>query len=126
MRVDNHPCSSIEAENGPATLKDVCVWQEVHDAVVLVDGYTLAIRNHGGMELSVRQNHSFGVAGSSTGIENVGDVVVVGLALQLLHFRLTGQVLAEFQEVSEVDGSGLMLGNLDHLVKDDDAFQRGT
>ena len=68
MRVDNHPCSGIQTEDSPSTFENVRIGQEVHDAVILVDRHTLAISNHGSMELAVRQDDTLRIARSTTGI----------------------------------------------------------
>ena len=94
MGVDNHLCSCIEAEDSPSTLKDVRVGQEVHDAVVFCDGHAFAVGFKGCHKLSMGQDDTLGVARSAAGIQYVGNIVIVGLTLQLLHFRLAWQVLA--------------------------------
>ena len=56
MCIDNHAGSGIETKNGPSTLEDVGIGQEIHDAVVLVYRHTLVVSHHGSMELSVSQD----------------------------------------------------------------------
>ena len=94
MGVDNHLCSCIEAEDSPSTLKDVRVGQEVHDAVVFCDGHAFAVGFKGCHKLSMGQDDTLGVARRAAGIENVSNIIVVGLLLQLFDFGLTGKILA--------------------------------
>ena len=126
MRVDNHACSGIHTQNGPATFKDMRIRQEVHDAVVFVDRHTLAVGHYGGVELSMRQDDTFRVARCTAGIEDVGNVIIGSFLLQFLHFRLTGQILAQFQEIAEIDGIGIVCRDVHHGVEDDDTLQRRT
>ena len=57
------------------------IGQEVHDTVLLTNRNALVISLKGCMELSMRQDDTLGIACSTTGIEDVGDIVVRGLLL---------------------------------------------
>ena len=126
MRIDNHTCSGIHTQNGPATFKDMRIRQEVHDAVVFVDRHALTVGYHGGIKLSVRQDDTFRVARRTAGIEDVGDIVEGSLLLQFVDFRLSRQILAQLQEIAEIDGIGIVCRDVHHGVEDDDTLQRRT
>ena len=102
------------------------IGQEVHHAIILANRHTLIVSNHSGMELSVGQDDTLGIASSTTGIENIGDVIIGGLSLQLLHLRLSWQVLAQLQEIGEINGIGVVFGNLHQRVEDNDTLQART
>ena len=124
--VDYHRGTGIHTEDCPATLKDMGIGQEVHDAVVIVDRHALAISHHGSIKLAVSQDDALRITRRTTGIENVGDIVERGLLLQSLHFNLSGQVLAQFHEIAEIDGIGVMRRDMHLRVEHDDAFQCRT
>ena len=81
MRVDNHRGTFGQGKEGPSALEDVGIGQEVHDTVLLTHRHTLVVGLEGSMELSMRQDDALGIARSTTGIEDVGDIVVRGLLL---------------------------------------------
>ena len=70
------------------------VRQEVHHAVLVRDGYTFIVGFKSRMELTVSQDDTLRVAGSTTGVQDVGNVVVGSFLLQLLHLGLARQILA--------------------------------
>ena len=78
------------------------------------------------MILATRQDDTFRVARSTTGIKDVSDIVHAGRSLNSIHLRLTGEVLTHLQEVIEVHDVGIMRRNLHVLIKDNDALQRLT
>ena len=94
MGVDYHTCSGIHTQDSPSTFEDMCIGQEVHDAVVFVDRYTFAVCHHSGMELSVRQDDTLRVTCRTTGIENVCDIIIRGFLLQFVNLNLTREILA--------------------------------
>ena len=82
--------------------------QEVHDAVVFRDGHALAVGFHSRMVLSVGENDTFGIACRAAGIENIGDFIEAGRLLQVLNLALSGQTVAQFHEVIETHGGGVV------------------
>ena len=126
MGVHYHGGTLGQCQDGPSTLKDMSVGQEIHDAVVLVHGYALAVGLKGSMELAVSQYDALRVARRTTGIQDVGNVVVRSLLLQPVHLRLARHVLAQLEEVAEVDGIGVVRRDVHGGVEDDDTLQRGA
>ena len=124
--VDNHRSTLSQCQYGPSTLKDMGIGQEVHDTVLLAYRYAFVICLKGSMKLSVRQDDAFRVASGTAGIQDVCDVVVGGFLLQLFHFRLAGQVLAQLQEVAEIDAVGIVCRDVHTRVEDDDTLQGRT
>ena len=112
-----------QAEEHPAALEDVRNRQEIHHAVVLADGHALVVGYHRSVVLTVGEHHALRVAGRSARVQNVGKVVLVGLAPQFFHLALPRQVVAQLQEVVEVDGTGVALGNVHRAVEDNDLLQ---
>ena len=126
MGVDYHGGTLCEAKNGPAALKDMGIRQEIHHTVCFSHWHTLVVGLHSSMELTMCQDNALGIASSTTGIEDIGNVVIGSLLPQPLNFRLSGQVLTQLQKVGKIDGVGIVSRNMDQRIEDDDAFQRGT
>ena len=51
--IDYHRRTGIHTQDGPTTLKDMRIGQEIHDAVFVRHWHTLAVGHHGGIELAV-------------------------------------------------------------------------
>ena len=102
------------------------IGQEVHDAVLVIDRHTFIVSLESSMELGVRQNNALRITRCSTGIKDIGYIVERSLFLTGLHLSLAGQVLAQLQEIAEVKGIGIMAGNTNQGVEDDDTLQCRT
>ena len=126
MGIDNHGSTFRQGKDGPSTFEDMGVWQEIHDTILLTYGHTLVISLEGCMELSVRQDDTLRIACRTTGIEDVGNIIIRSFLLQGLHLRLTRQVLTQLQEVAEIDCIGVMCGDMYHGIVDNDTFQSRT
>ena len=100
--------------------------QEVDDAVIFCDGHAGVVSLQGCRILPIAEHHTFAVARSATGVEDIAEIVVVGLFVKRFHLGLTRQILAEFQEVFEVEGVGIMRTDAHAVVVDDDTLQRGA
>ena len=124
--VDNEFGTLGETQNHPTALEDMGEGQEVHDAVFLAYRHTLVVGRKGGMVLPVGQHHSLRVARGTAGIKDIGQVLVVGLLVKTLHFRLAGQSLAQLQEVVEEDGVRVVGVDAHTAVEHDDALERRT
>ena len=104
----------------------MCIGQEVHNTIIFRYRHTLAIGDHRSIKLAVGQDDTFRVACSSTGIEDIGDIVERCLLLQLLHLNLTWQALTQFQKVAEVNGVGINLRKMNQGIEHNNAFKRRT
>ena len=104
----------------------MCIGQEVHDTVVLRHWHTLAVGHHGGIKLAVCQDNALRIARSATGIKDIGNIVERSLLLQFVHLYLAWQVLAQLQEIAEIDGVRVVCGDMYLRVEHDDALQRRT
>ena len=94
--IDDELCAHGEGQDGPSTLEDMRVGQEVHHQVVFTHRYALSVGAHGGMILPVGQDDTLAVAGGAAGVEDIADILLIGLGITLLHLRLTRQVLSQF------------------------------
>ena len=124
--VDDELCTLGQGQISPSALKDMGEGQEIDDAVVLRDRHTGVVGFQGCRILPVAEHHTFAVARGATGVEDIAEIIVVGLLVECFHFGLAGQILAELQEVFEVKGVGVMRTDTDTVVVDDDTLQRRT
>ena len=124
--VDNQLGANRQAEVSPTSLEDVGEGQEVDDAVVFRDIDKLIVGGKSRMILPVGEHHALALASSSTGVEDVAEVGVVGLLPARLEFRLAGQPLAQLDEVAEVKGIGVVGIDIHAVIIDDDALERGA
>ena len=126
VSVHDETCTCIQTQHSPTTLEDVCIGQEVHDAVILIDRHTLAIGNYGGIKLSVGQNNTFRITCCTTGIENIGDIIEGSFLLQPFHLNLSGQILTQLDEIAEINSIRIICRDLNQRVEHDDTLQRRT
>ena len=124
--IHNQTGALCQSQDLPPLLKDVSEGQEVQYTVVLIHRHTLAVGLEGRMILAAGKDHALGVACRTTCIEHIGDIIHRSLGLQFLHLRLSGQIVAQFQEVIKVHRVGVVAGDAHILVEDDDALQRLT
>ena len=122
--VHNQSGTNGDAQQGPATLKDMCEGQEVHHAVVLVHRHILMVGLHSRMELSHAQNNALRVACGTASIQDISDVVHRGGSLTAVELLLTCQALTQLQECRERHHRGIILGNLHGRVEHNDTLQR--
>ena len=121
--VDDQLCADRYAEVRPCALEDMGEWQEVDGAVLVVDGHAPLVGFQSCTILSVGEDDTFALARRTTGVEDVADVVVAGLSPQFLHLRLSWQVLAELDEVAEVEGVGVVATDAHTGIIDNHALQ---
>ena len=126
IRVQNELRAHREAQVGPAALENVGHRQERHHAVFLRHGHALAVGRHRGVILAVGQNDALRVARGAARVDDVADVVHRGLAPELLHLRLSRQVLAQRNEVLEIERVMVVRGDAHAVVEHDDSLQRGA
>ena len=113
-----------QAKIGPSALEDVGKRQEAHHAILLTDWHTLVVGNHGRIVLAVCQDDALRVACRATGIDDVANIVHRSLVPELLHLRLTWQILAQRDEILKIEGVGIVTGDAYGMVEDDDALER--
>ena len=100
--------------------------EEVEHPVLIGDGHAALVGSQGGDVLSVGEHHALAVARGAAGIEDIGQVGLVGLLVECLHLRLPWQVFAQFQEVIEIEGVRVVGTDAHLAVEDDDSLQRGA
>ena len=100
------------------------IGQEIHNTVILCHRHTLAVGHHSSIKLTVSQDNALRVASRTTGIKDIGDIIERCLLLQLLHLNLTWQILAQLQEITEIDSVGIRY--LYQRIEHNDTFERRT
>mgnify|MGYP007094728292 CR=1 FL=1 len=121
--VDDQLCADRYAEVRPCAFEDMGERQEVDGAVLVVDRHALLVGCQACAVLPIGEDDTLALARRTTGVEDVADVVVAGLSPQLLHFRLSRQVLAELDEVAEVEGVGVVATDAHTGIIDNHALQ---
>ena len=124
--IDDEAGAHSDAQDLPAFLEDMREGQEIEHAVLVAHRHALVVGLHRGMILPTGEDHALRVARGAAGIEDVGDVVHRGLPAKVVDLALTGESLAQLQEVGEVDAGSVTLGDDDGGVEDDDALERVT
>ena len=124
--IDYQSRSFCQTKDLPSFLKDMGKGQEIQHTVTLSHGHTLIIGLHGSMILSTSQDNALRIARSTTGIENIGNVIHRCLSLQFLHLRLSGQIISQFQEILKIHGIGIVSRDTNILIEDDDTLQGVT
>ena len=122
--VDDDACAHAYGQIAPSSLEDVCEREETYDAVVLGKRHAFAVGLECCVVLSVGEHHAFAFSCGTAGVENVAEVIGVGLRPEVLHLALPRQVLAEGEEVVEVKGVRVVCAYAHAAVEDDDAFKR--
>ncbi len=102
------------------------VRQEVKYPVLLAQRQHFIVGFEGGVALSVGKHHAFRHSCGAAGVEDVHQVVILHLAGELLHLGLTGHIVAEIDEIVEVDAYRVVGGNPDIAVEDNDFLKRRT
>ena len=74
------------------------------------------------MELRVRQDNTLRIARRTTGVENIGYILIGGFLLSGLHLRLTGQIVAEFQEIGKIYSIRIVRRDMHQGVEHDNAL----
>ena len=122
--VDDELGTSTQTEICPSTLKDMGEWKEVDDTVLAGDSHTLLVCLQGSIILTVGQHHALAVAGSSTGIEDVSQIIHTSLLVEFLDFGLARKILTQLQEVLVIEGCRVVCTDAYTGIEDDDALQR--
>ena len=121
--IDNERGTLRETEISPAALKDMRERQEVDDAVFLPHRHTGIVGLESGGILTIGEHHAFRLTRRATGIEDIAEVVVVGLLPQRLDVLLMRQVLAQLDEVVEIHRFRVVHAQTHVTVEDDDTLQ---
>ena len=121
--IDNERGTFCQAEISPAALKDMRERQEVDDAVFLPHRHTGIVGLESGGILTIGEHHAFRLTRRATGIEDIAEVVVVGLLPQRLNVLLVRQVLAQLDEVVEIHRFRVVHAQTHVTVEDDDTLQ---
>ena len=122
--VDSQLGAATQAEFCPRALKDVAEREEIDDDIVRRDVEHLGVGFDGEAILRMEEEHAFGLAGGAAGVEDVGHVLVLGLAVAHVHLRQIGRVgIAQAEKFVEIDGEVVGLVALHRTVEDDDVLQ---
>ena len=127
FQVETHHHSLVQAVVGPCTLEHVGQRQETHRHILVrhlrqadvVDADNLFIGR------MVKQ-HALRLTRSTTGIEDIGQVVHRSTSGALGHHGCMGQSLAHLQELVEIDTGRVALVFLNLAVKENQFLQRRT
>ena len=113
-----------QAEVGPSAFEDMGKGEEAHHAILLTDGHTLVVGRHGCVVLTIGKDDALRVACGATGIDDVANIVHRSLVPELLHLRLTRQILAQRNEILKIEGVGIVAGDAYGMVEDNDTLER--
>ena len=102
VSVDKKTCTFTQAEVRPCTFKDMCERQKVDDTILVCNRDTLIIRLNSSIILSVCKHHSLAITSSTTGIEDISQIIHIGLLIKFLHFSLARKILTQLDEILEI------------------------
>ena len=102
VSVDKKSCAFTQAEVRPCTFKDMCERQKVDDTILVCNRDTLIIRLNSSIILSVCKHHSLAITSSTTGIEDICQIIHISLLIKFLHFSLARKILTQLDEILEI------------------------
>ena len=121
--VDDELGTLAQAEICPSSLKDMGEWKEIYDTILFGNWHALIVGLQCGCILTIGQHHALAVAGSSTGIEDVSQIIHTSLLVEFLHFGLAWKILTQLQEVLVIEGCRVVGTDAHTGIEDDDALQ---
>ena len=108
----------------PSAFKNVRDWKEIHHTVVLSNWHALVVCLESGMILAVSEHDTFRLSCCSTCIEDVCQIVPIGLTPKHLHLALSREVGSQLQELIEIDGARIAFCQANRAVEDNYLFKR--
>ena len=103
--IDVQFCSHAKTPATPGTFKHMGKRQEVDNHITLSQSWeAFAMGIHYRFITSMTQHHPFAFAGSTTGIKNVHQIFFLRFGCTLVHFCLMQTILAQCQEIIEING----------------------
>ena len=122
--IDDELCTLRKREIRPRSLEDMGERQKADHPICFAHVHAFVVGLQGSVILTVSEHYPFAIACGAAGVENIAQILLIGLGPELFHLALTWQMFAQFQEIVEVKSVRIVRTDAHTAVENDDAFQR--